>query len=52
MTCFRAKSILMGDLIIEENLQAFLDNYTKLQSVEAVAIGESITASNSLNRII
>lgn len=39
----------MGDLIIEENLQAFLDNYTKLQSVEAVAIGGSTTASTSDN---
>ncbi len=52
MTCFKAISILMGDLIIEENLQAFLDNYTKHQSVETVAIGESITASISLNCII
>lgn len=52
MTCFRAISILMVNYAMEEDLQTFLNKYTKLQSVEAVAIGESITASISLNCII
>ena len=49
MTCFRAISILMGDLIIEENLQTFLNKHTELENVEAIALGGSTTASTSDN---